>query len=182
MSLNKLTCPFPSNINPLSSGGFKLSIQKAPDVDFWCNEANLPGMSIGVATQSTPFAMIQQPGDMIVYDTLNVQFMIDSEMKNYKSLWFWMYGLGFPESYDNFNDLVGSSANEVLNANATGDRTVSDGSLIVLNNSFVPVKTIQFIDMWPSNLNSIQLSANNSDVVYMMGNATFNFTYWKFAE
>ena len=179
MSLNKLTCPFPANINPLSSGGFRLSIQKAPDLQFWCNEANLPGMSLGTAVQATPFSQIQNPGDMIAYDTLNVQFMIDSEMTNYKALWFWMYGLGFPESYDNFTDLVDT---DTRGPTGFGSRTVSDGSLVVLNNSFVPVKTIQFIDMFPSNINSIQLMSNNSDVVYMMGNATFNFTYWKFAD
>lgn len=179
--LNKLTCPFPSNLNPLSSGGFKLSIQKLPDIEFWCNEANLPGLTINTAQQSTPFAQIQTPGDMITYDSLNVQFMIDAEMSNYKALWLWTHNLGFPESYENFNDLLLSNTNPVSNSFA-GDRTVSDGSLTVLNNSFLPIQTIQFIDLWPANLNSLQLMANNSDVVYLMGNATFNFTYWKFAE
>lgn len=177
MAINKLSCPFPTNINPLSSGGFRLSIQKLPEINFWCNEANLPGMSIGSATQGTPFAQIQNPGDMITYDTLNVQFMIDAEMLNYKALWFWMYGLGFPESYDNFQQLVDADTRGV---GGFGAKTVSDGSLVILNNSFNQVKTIKFIDLWPTSLNSLQLMSNNSDVTYLMGNATFNFTYWTF--
>ena len=179
MAINKLTCPFPSNINPLSSGGFKLSIQKLPEIEFWCNEANLPGMSIGAATQSTPFSQVPTPGDVINYDSLNVQFMIDAEMVNYKALWFWMYGIGFPESYDNFQELLDADTRG-MTGNAA--KIVSDGSLTILNNSFLPVKVIQFIDMWPTNINSLQLMANNSDVVYLMGNATFNYSHWKFAD
>lgn len=177
MSINKLTCPFPSNINPLSSGGFKLSIQKLPEIEFWCNEANLPGMSIGAATLSTPFAQVPTPGDTIAYDQLNVQFMIDAGLVNYKALWFWMYGIGFPESYNEFNELIDADTRG-LAGNAA--KLVSDGSLTVLNNSFLPIQTIQFIDLWPSNINSLQLQANNSDVVYLMGNATFNYSHWKF--
>ena len=91
MAINKLTCPFPANINPLSSGGFKLSIQKAPNVQFWCNEANLPGMSIGAATQATPFSLVRTPGETVDYDTLNIQFLIDASMENYYELWNWVY-------------------------------------------------------------------------------------------
>jgi hypothetical protein len=177
--INKLTCPFPSNINPLSSGGFKLSIQKLPEVTFWCNEANLPGMTIGAATFSTPFAQIQTPGDTISYDSLDVQFMIDSEMVNYKALWFWMYGIGFPESWENFQDLIDTDSRGIQ---GNAGKLVSDGSLTVLNNSFVPIKTIQFIDMWPAAINSLQLQSNNSDIVYLMGSATFNFSHWKFVD
>lgn len=179
MSTNKLTCPFPSNINPLSSGGFKLSIQKLPEIEFWCNEANIPGMSINSATQTTPFSHIQNPGEIITYDSLDVQFMIDAEMLNYKALWKWMNGLGFPESYADFNEWVDT---DTLGHQNFSPKTVSDGSLTILNNSFLPVKEIQFIDLWPSNLGSLQLMANNSDTVYLAGRATFNFTYWKFAE
>ena len=179
MALNKLTCPFPSNINPLSSGGFKLTIQKAPDVQFWCNEANLPGMSIGAANLATPFSVVKTPGETIDYDTLNIQFLIDANMDNYHQIWNWMYGIGFPESYDNFQDLLDSDTRG-LQGNAA--KIVSDGTLTVLNNSFNPIRNIQFVDLWPTSINSLQLQATNSDVVYLAGQATFNFSHWKFVD
>lgn len=179
MALNKLSCPFPSNINPLSSGGFKLTIQKLPEIDFWCNEANLPGLSLTPAVQATPFSQIHHSGDVISYDQLNVQFMIDANMTNYKSVWAWLNGLGFPESYTDFQDFISADTRGMTGA---GAKTMSDGSLTILNNSFNPIGTVQFIDMIPINLSSLQLQSTNSDVVYLMGNASFNFTYWKFAE
>lgn len=179
MALNKLTCPFPSNISPLSSGGFKLSIQKAPSVEFWCNEANLPGMSISAAVQATPFSQIRTPGETIDYDTLNVQFLIDSNMENYYEIWNWIYGLGFPESYTDFQNLLDAD-DRGMTGNAA--RIISDGSLTILNNSFNPVRTIQFIDMWPTSISTLQLQATNSDVVYLAAQATFNFSHWKFVD
>ena len=177
MSLNKLSCPFPANINPLSSGGFMFTIQKAPAVKFWCNQANLPGLTLGTVAQATPFIQIPQPGDTLVYDTLNIQFMIDADMINYIELWNWMNGLGFPESNENFTAYMDADTRGMRGELA---KSVSDASLTILNNSNVPVKTIQLIDLFPVNLNSLQLQANNSDVVYMIGEATFQFSHWKF--
>lgn len=177
MSINKLTCPYPSNINPLSSGGFKLSIQKLPGIEFWCNEANLPGMSIGAATYSSPFAQVPTPGDTINYDQLTVQFLIDSDMTNYKELWNWMYGIGFPESHNDFQSVLDADTRGIT-GNAA--KILSDGSLTILNNSFLPIQTIQLIDLWPTGLGSLQLQANNSDTIYLAGQATFNFSHWKF--
>lgn len=179
MSINKLTCPFPSNINPLSSGGFMLSIDKAPDVKFWCNQANLPGMTLGSALQSTPFLQVNEPGEILTFDPLSVQFIIDAEMLNYKEIWNWMNSVGFPESWDQFSDFT---KNQSIGTKAILPKTVSDGTLSILNNSNVPIKTIQFVDLWPTALGSLQLQANNSDVVYLIGEATFNYSHWKFVD
>lgn len=179
MAIERLSCPFPDNITPLSSGGFMLSIQKAPNVKFWCNQANLPGMNLGSATLSSPFSQVNTPGETIAYDPLSVQFLIDSDMSNYYELWNWMYSLGFPENWDDFANFTNA---DNRNLRGTAAKLVSDASLTILNNSNNPVKTIQFIDLFPVNLTSLQMQANNSDVVYLTGEATFNYSHWKFVD
>lgn len=179
MAIERLSCPFPDNITPLSSGGFMLSIQKSPNVRFWCNQANLPGLTLGTANVGTPFMQVNTPGETLTFDTLNVQFLIDSNMDNYYELWNWMHGLGFPESWDNFKDFA---AADTRNLRGNAAKVVSDATLTILNNSNVPVRNIQFIDMFPVNLTSLQMQANNSDVVYLTGEATFQYSHWKFVD
>lgn len=177
MSIEKLVCPFPSNINPLTSGGFMLNIQKFPEVKFWCTQATLPGMNLPEATFATRFNSVPTPGDTLSYDSLQVRFLIDANMTNYKTLWNWIYSLGFPDNNNDFTNFVNSDTRSVRGNYA---RTVSDGSLTILNNSNVPIETIQLIDLWPTNITSLQLQADNSDTTYLACDAVFRFSHWKF--
>ena len=179
MALNKLSCPIPNNISPLSSGGFMLSIDKAPNVQFWCNEANLPGLSLGVATQASPFQQTPTPGDTLTFDSLNVQFIISSDMNNYYELWNWINSLGFPESWDQFRGYAAADTRGMKDNRA---KIISDATLTILNNSNVPVRSVKFFDAFPTDLQSLQLQANNSDVVYLAGQATFQYSHWKFVD
>src|SRR5687768_18400717 len=81
-----LTCPHPANINPLRTNGFNLSIQKIPEVTFFCQSAGIPQVSFGETHQANPFIDVKMPGDKLEYSPLSIRFMIDEEMKNYLSI------------------------------------------------------------------------------------------------
>lgn len=177
MSLERLTCPFPENINPLTSGGFMLSIQKFPEAKFWCTQANLPGLTLPEAPFATRFNQVPTPGDTLTFDSLEVRFLIDADMGNYKKVWNWIYSLGFPDNNTDFSNFVNSDTRGVRGNYA---KTVSDGALTILNNSNVAIETVQFIDLWPTSITSLQLQSDNSDTVYLACDATFRFSHWKF--
>ena len=42
-----------SNRNFLSPVGFKFSLKRAPGVAFFCNQANIPSLDLGIAEQPT---------------------------------------------------------------------------------------------------------------------------------
>ncbi len=42
-----------SNRNFLAPTGFKFSLKRSPAAAFFCNQANIPSMDLGVATQPT---------------------------------------------------------------------------------------------------------------------------------
>ena len=52
-----------SDRNFLSVVGFKFLLERCPKVDFYCNAANLPAISLGVAEQSSYLRNIPVPGD-----------------------------------------------------------------------------------------------------------------------
>jgi hypothetical protein len=172
-----LSCPLPSNINPLSPNGFNFTIQKIPSVNFFCQQVNLPGLTFGDPSFATPFASVPIPGDHITYDNLTVNFLIDEAMENYRAIWNWIIALGFPQSYDQYVTFINADQSGVLNELA---KNYSDGMLQILGASNTPVATVQFVDMFPVALDTVLFQSTNQDVPYIVGQATFRYSYYKF--
>ena len=80
------------NRNFLSPSGFKFILANYPQVDFFSNEANLPGITLGTAIQPTYLKDIDIPGDKLTYEDFSLQFIVDEDMKNYTQIHNWMRG------------------------------------------------------------------------------------------
>lgn len=171
------TCPMPNNINPLSPNGFKFSITKLPEVDFFCQQVNLPGITLGAPEQATPFSMAPIPGDTLMYESLQLQFIVDEDMVNYTEIYNWIVALGFPQNYEQYISFKNQDQRNKLSELMSN---YSDGLLQILNSSNNPVKTIQFRDMFPVAIESLVVASTNTDVTYLVGNASFKFSYYEF--
>jgi hypothetical protein len=177
--MQKLTCPIPENINPIQNSGFNFSILKLPEIQYFCQEVNLPSLSISAAEgYVTPLVNIMHPGDKITFETLEVQFMIDEGFVNYTAIYNWIIGLGFPESHSQFADFITKNTSGVSNTPTLA--SVSDAMLHILSPSGKIVKSIRFIDVFPVSLSSVTLSSTTSDVSYIVGTSSFAYTYYKF--
>jgi hypothetical protein len=172
-----LTCPVPNNINPLSPNGFLFSIQKLPKLNFFAQEINLPGLTLGAPEFGNPFAIQPIPGETLTYDSLNVRFLIDEDMENYRSLYNWIVALGFPENYTQYVNFKNEDTRGITSELA---KNYSDATMQVLGSNNVAVQTIQFIDLFPISITSLIFQSTNTDVQYLVGDATFRFGYYKF--
>jgi len=178
-------CPIPNNINPLSPTGFRLSITKLPEISFFCQSATLPSMSLDPVEVGTPFSINKVPGELLSFENLTVNFIIDETMSNYSALWNWLAGLGFPQNYLQYQTLVTTAANSSTTASTpaipafgTLQGNYSDGSLVILGSNNEPVKTISFVDIHPIALGTIEFQSNVDDIQYLTGSATFGYTYY----
>lgn len=174
---NRLSCPIPTNINPLSPNGFMFSIQKLPSVTFFCQEASIPSMILGSPTFNNPFASIPLQGEMLSFEPLKLQFLIDEDMLNYKAVHHWMVGLGFPENYNQYIDFT---AEDTLSISEVS-KGYSDATLTILGSNNVAVQSIRFIDTFPTNIESLSFQSTNNDVRYLVGSVSFKYSYYKFA-
>lgn len=177
MANTTISCPIPENITPLSPNGFMFNVTKLPDLSFFCQQANIPGITLGDPEFANPFATQPIPGDHLTYDQLTVQFLIDSEMRNYRAIYNWIIALGFPQGYDQY---VTYQQGDTLNYSELA-KNYSDGSLQVLAGNNQTVATIQFVDMFPTTIESLLFQSTNTDVQYLVGNVTFRYGYYKFA-
>jgi hypothetical protein len=173
---NTISCPLPGNITPMSPNGFNFTINKLPDLSFFCQQVTLPALSIGAPEQMTPFSTTPIPGEMATFEQLQVQFLVDSEMKNYKSIHNWLIALSFPENYQQYTNFV----NDDVNMYSELAKNYSDGSLSMLDGANNVASTVQFVDLFPISLEGLTFQSTNSDVQYLVGNATFRYTYYKF--
>lgn len=165
----------PAQLNPLSPNGFQFSVQKLPDITFFCQQVNLPGIILGEPVFATPFSTQPVPGDTLQYEPLNLQFLVDENMQNYRILYNWIVALGFPESYDQYithNNSDNTAYGELA-------KNYSDATLQILDSNNQPVQTIQFYDVFPTNIGSISLASTNDNVNYVVGDVTFKFGWYK---
>jgi len=176
MANTTISCPIPANIAPLSPNGFMFNILKLPDLQFFCQQVNLPGISIVAPEFGNPFRTAPIPGDMLTYDELNVQFLVAEDMSNYRAIYNWIVALGFPENYQQYVNLVASDTNNYSEL----AKNYSDATLSVLGSNNQVAQQFQFYDMFPASIESLTFQSTNQDVTYLVGNATFRYSYYKF--
>jgi hypothetical protein len=116
------------------------------------------------------------PGETLTHDQLTVQFLVDSDMANYKAIYNWIIALGFPQSYEQY---ITFNANDNFNYSELA-KNYSDATLQILNGNNETAQIVQFSDMFPITIDSLMFASTNTDVQYLVGNATFRYGYYKF--
>ena len=169
------------NRNFLSPIGFKFSLKRAPGVAFFCNQANIPSMDLGIAEQPTYLRNIPVPGDKIEFGDLTLRFLVDEDLVNYMELQRWIRGLGYPENMDEFRKLEGEA---VLPGNfgQAGDNIYSDGTLQILSSNLVPSFQVVFNDLYPYTLSTVTFDATDTDIEYFTADVSFKYTIYNLTD
>ena len=167
-----------SNRNYLSPVGFKFTITKVPKADFFSNSASIPGINLGFAEQPTYLKNLPVPGDKLTYADFSLRFFVDENLTNYMEVHNWLRALGFPESLDEFTALKEQDRyNPSTDArNALGE--YSDGSLFIYNSNYNEVARVDFLDVFPISLSTINFDATDSDIQYVTAEATFKYSIY----
>ena len=170
-----------TNRNFLSPVGFKFSLKRAPAVAFFCNQANIPSMDLGIAEQPSYLKNIDVPGDKIQFGDLTLRFLVDEDLVNYMELQRWIRGLGFPDSMKDFKDLEKEAVIKPSFANK-GDNIYSDGTLQILSSNLVAKFNVNFKDLFPVSLSTITFDATDTDIEYFTAEATFKYTIYDLTD
>ena len=163
-----------ANRNFLSGVAFKFSLTKFPKVDFFSNSARIPELSLELAQQSSYLKNIDVPGERLTYGDFTLRFLVDENMENYKSVYDWLTGLGFPETTKEFADIIKDSDGQTDPKEA-----FCDGTLRILNSNYREVAKVKFNDLFPVSLTSLDFDATNTDVQFFTAEATFKYTLYK---
>ena len=187
----------PTKFDYASPTQFKFQIQKLPKVEYFTTACNIPGISLGNTVQPTPLADIPLPGDTISFSDLEITFLVDENLENYREIHGWMYGIGYPKSRTQFADLVGankdrfptqgkdsqtSDAGKVKYGATPLGPIFSDATLNVLSSKNRANIEVRFSDVFPVSLSSLNFDQAADDINYLTATVSFKYKIYEFAD
>jgi hypothetical protein len=162
----------PNDQNLLQGSKFSLSFVRLPYIQFFLQEVNIPGITTNPTQQPTPFIDAPVPADKMVYERLDMTFLLDEPLWAWTSVNDWLKGLTFPESFDQYKNLTLQQRLQTQNAKPQ----YSDAILTVFTNKNNPIIQLNFIDVFPVTLSSITLSTKAPATDVLTASASFAFT------
>lgn len=160
------------NLNPLFGKDFRLVIDRLPMVNFFCNKASIPSVSVTEINVPTPFTSMRVHGDKLEFAPLSITFNLDEDLQNYKELLRWMKSYSFPESHSQYNP------NKVNPTKAYADQ-YSDGSIFTSTNKDNPNIEIKFTQLFPIDLGEIDLDIQSDSPEPITCTASFAYTQFE---
>ena len=139
----------PKNINYLTGVQFKFELVGYPEVGFFIQTCNLPGLS----TQAAQMPFPRQPGiqknlGVIEFEMLSIQFLVDEYLKNYQSIWNWMM------------DKNGENTSAILT---------------LLSSHMNPFMEIHFNGCFPIGLSELLFDSTTAEPDYKVANLTMSY-------
>jgi len=153
------------NRNFLSPVGFKLDLEIFRGVDFFCQTAGIPDISMPFVEVPTPYRGVAiTPSGGVTYGDLNVRFIIDEELINYRSIHDWITKFG------------------LANGRSDSPDEYSDARLHILTSHNNVNHIVEFKNIFPVSLSGIPFDATVGDVEYLLADVAFKYETYKICD
>lgn len=170
----------PGNKNFLAPVGFKFVIGRTPNVDYFCQSASIPEVSIGVTEVPTPVKDYSIPGDKMTFGDLTIRFLVDEDMVNYLEIYKWLKGLTNPDHQKEFQKYIATVDEKGRNTNF--ERTMSDARLLILDSNYRVNCSVNFQNIFPSSLTTLEFDASATDINYFTAEVNFKYTLYEITD
>ena len=107
-----------------------------------------------------------------------MSFIVDESLENYLEIHNWIYGLGYPKTVDQFQQIVLDRQSSEIDNN----KQFSDGTLTILNSNFNPMAYVRFTDMFPVSLTTLEFTATDNDYTYFTATVTFKYLLYEILD
>ena len=148
----------PTNRNFLTPVGFKLSLELFPGVDFFCQTANIPELSMPFTTVPTPYRNVPiAASGGVDFGDLQVRFIVDEDLVNYKAIHDWIRKFGLSEGRADEKDQYSTAILEVLTSHNNTNHIV------------------EFVRIFPVSITGVPFDATTTDIDYFTADVTFKY-------
>lgn len=162
----------PQNTNYLQPTKFLLTFTRLPAVTYFCQQVNVPGVTMGEVQRATPFLDLYSPGTKMEYNPLTITFTLDEELESWKNMYDWFTSMADPDGFEPRVDTTNKMDGKFPH--------LSDATLTVLNNLNNPVLRIQFKNAFPLSISDIDFDTTQSADSIMTSTATFRYESYKY--
>lgn len=160
----------PANPNQMHPNKFTVKVACLPTVEYWCQNVNVPGLSLGEAPRTTPFIDLYAPGEKLIMNPFSITFIVDEDMNGWLEVYKWMRGLTFPKEFSEYRNLDKRFA-----AWSTPMPQYSDITLNILDTKQNPKIRVKFENCFPTSLSDLLLSATAGPDDPMTADVVFRF-------
>ncbi len=181
----------PTELDYADPTKFAFKIPKLPTVEFFVTQANIPGVNLGDSIFPTPLKQIPVQGDDLTFDNLEISFIVDEKLTNYRELHQWLVGIGFPKSRTQFSSFRKDESQTFPTAESVkGDVTnpgkpsgvqamYGEATLTVLTSKNNPIMEVRFSDLYPVSLSPLQFDQQLTDTTYLTATCTFTYKLYE---
>lgn len=156
-NLSTLT-QIPENTSFLQPTKFTFTIPTLPFLRYFCQNANLPGVSTSPVQLDNPFSATFRHGDKLIYEEFSVSTIVDEDMRVWEENYNWLVALTKPKEFPQYIKYTDKRASPY-----------HDALLTINNNANLPNIRIKFFDCHPTSIGGINFSvSDNADSVITM--------------
>ncbi len=157
----------PDQRNFLSPVGFKLVMKRAPNIQWFVQKLNLPGISLGTPLEYIPNLQIPFAGEHLTFETFSLTFKVGEDLADYNEIANWIRDEStYSGNYSNLRD------KKIY----TGEGLKSEIIIMALDSSKQPIFEVTLHDAFPTALSGIEFATTTETVEYVTATATFNYT------
>lgn len=170
----------PTNTALLQSTKFRVTFDRLPGATYYCQAANVPGVSLTEIIRATPFIDLFHPGEKMVYDTFNITFLVDEDMRNWTEIHDWIRGLTFPTDFKEYINLERQARAPYIRNRESIRPQYSEAIMTLHTNKNNPNFRIKLFDLFPVSLSSLLMSAQDTAENIVVADASFRFSYYDY--
>ena len=151
----------PSTTNLLQPTKYLVTFPEISETMYFCQKANIPGVSLGMAVQQTPNIDLFHSGTKLEYNTFDITFMVNEDLSAWTTIYKWM------------NDL--SSVDNNYNRRKENRKQAIFTVMSNLNN---PKFRIKLNDIFPISLSDLDFDTTMSAEEHMLATASFRYDWF----
>jgi len=152
----------PKTHNVLLVNYFQFILDKVPNMVYFCQTANLPGIGFGVADQPTNLGHpVKIPTGAFRFEELELTFRVDEDLRNWLELHEWIKTTG---NYISDHSTLPYS------------QKTSGATLLITNSSYKPKIKVQFKHVFPQTVSGIKFSVNTPTSTEALATVKFAHT------
>lgn len=161
----------PQNTSLLQTTKYVFSMPRINNVQYFCQEANLPGVSLPEMPRPTSVVDLYVPGNKMVYNRFSITFLIDADLKAWTDIHDWMRALTTPKNNEEYKNLW--KRDTVINPKQLAQ--YADGVLTIMSGLNNPKFRVKYWNMFPVSLSDIQFSSTESADEILTATAEFRY-------
>ena len=167
-----------TNVNYMMGNHFKFLIDGLSDFTQYVQGVILPSIGVPVANSPNPFTKIPQVGDHIDFGSIDVDFKIDANFLTYFSIFAWLRGYGFPNSFEDIAAFQEARRKQIANVRPTRREIEKTNATLYLlaPDTDTTIAEIHFYDIFPTALGQVKFDTTAQDAPSLNTQATFFYT------